>query len=280
MAYAIVASKWLGDKKYIEAVLDSADDLAALGSGYAPDSRAIVAEGGAAYMTDASGHWQELGSPGGGGGSSVTVEPLTVTQNGTQTAPSGKAYSPVTANVPNSYGASDEGKVVSNGALVAQTAHAPVTANGTIDTTLNNSVTVNVPNPNYVETINGTVGNPFGNRGIELIEALKNNNVSMILDATTTVDDKTIHINGALHYNEQTGDDGLQYAALHFGDELFVKPLNLGYLEWDIIDGSIELAGVLMVIPRTGSPTTTAVSLFEADSAILTIIHHPLPSNG
>lgn len=34
------------------------------------------------------------------GGSSITVEPLTVTQNGTQTAPSGKAYSPVTVNVP------------------------------------------------------------------------------------------------------------------------------------------------------------------------------------
>lgn len=81
----------------------------------------------------------------GGGGSSITVEPLTVTTNGTTTAPSGTAYSPVTANVPNSYGASDEGKVVNNGALVAQTAHAPVTANGTIDTTLNNSVTVAVP---------------------------------------------------------------------------------------------------------------------------------------
>lgn len=36
----------------------------------------------------------------GGGGSSVTVEPLTVTQNGTTTAPSGKAYSPVTVDVP------------------------------------------------------------------------------------------------------------------------------------------------------------------------------------
>lgn len=36
----------------------------------------------------------------GGGGSSITVEPLTVTENGTQTAPSGKAYSPVTVNVP------------------------------------------------------------------------------------------------------------------------------------------------------------------------------------
>lgn len=44
----------------------------------------------------------------------------------------------------NQYAAADEGKVVSNGALVAQTAHAEVTQNGTIDTTLNNSVLVNV----------------------------------------------------------------------------------------------------------------------------------------
>ena len=36
----------------------------------------------------------------GGGGSSVTVEPLTVTENGTTTAPSGKAYNPVTVDVP------------------------------------------------------------------------------------------------------------------------------------------------------------------------------------
>ncbi len=83
---------------------------------------------------------------GGGGGGDITVEELNVTENGTTTAPAGKAYSPVTVNVPNSYTAGDEGKVVSNSALVAQTAHAEVTSNGTIDTTLNNSVVVNVPN--------------------------------------------------------------------------------------------------------------------------------------
>ncbi len=33
-------------------------------------------------------------------GGSVTVEPLSVTENGTYTAPTGKAYSPVTVNVP------------------------------------------------------------------------------------------------------------------------------------------------------------------------------------
>ena len=116
----------------------------------------------------------------GGAGPSVTVEPLTVTQNGTTTAPSGKAYSPVTTNVPNSYGASDEGKVVSNGALVAQTAHAPVTANGTIDTTLNNSVRVNLPNTYTVTTIEGTVAEPFGDENYsKLIADLENGKVAI-----------------------------------------------------------------------------------------------------
>ena len=85
-----------------------------------------------------------MGKAASGGGGDITVEPLSVTENGTTTAPSGKAYSPVTVNVPNSYAAGDEGKVVSNGELVAQTAHAEVTENGTIDTTLNNSVVVHV----------------------------------------------------------------------------------------------------------------------------------------
>ena len=40
-----------------------------------------------------------------GGGSGVVAEPLAVTENGVYTAPSGKAYSPVTVNVPS--GATD-----------------------------------------------------------------------------------------------------------------------------------------------------------------------------
>lgn len=96
----------------------------------------------------------------GGGGvdpESITLRTLNVSQNGTTNAPSGTAYNKVVANVPNTYSASDEGKVVSNGSLVSQTAHAEVTANGTIDTTLNNSVTVNVPQgvtPTGTKTIN------------------------------------------------------------------------------------------------------------------------------
>lgn len=96
----------------------------------------------------------------GGGGvdpESITLVTLNVSQNGTTNAPSGKAYNKVVANVQNSYGASDEGKVVSNGALVSQTAHAEVTQNGTIDTTLNNSVVVNVPDGFPTDTASGAI---------------------------------------------------------------------------------------------------------------------------
>ena len=54
-----------------------------------------------------------------------------------------KTYEFASVNVPNSYAAGDEGKVVSNGALVAQTSDT-VTTNNTYDTTLINSLTVNV----------------------------------------------------------------------------------------------------------------------------------------
>lgn len=95
----------------------------------------------------------------GGGGSSVTVESLSVTQNGTYTADTGKAYSPVEVNVANSYTQSDEGKVVSSGALVSQSS-TTYTSNNTYDTTLVNSVTVNVPSLNIADEL--AKGNPSG----------------------------------------------------------------------------------------------------------------------
>lgn len=78
-----------------------------------------------------------------GGGGGVTVEPITIMENKTVEAPEGTAYNPVTVNVPNTYAAGDEGKVVSQGALVAQTS-TTITENGTVDTTLNNQVVVDV----------------------------------------------------------------------------------------------------------------------------------------
>lgn len=77
------------------------------------------------------------------GGSTLVQK--SITANGTYNASEDNAdgYSQVVANVPNSYAQADEGKVVSNGALVAQTS-ATKTENGTYDTTLNNQIVVNV----------------------------------------------------------------------------------------------------------------------------------------
>ena len=63
-----------------------------------------------------------------------------ITTNGTHDVTN---FASAEVAVPNSFSASDEGKVVSGGALVAQTAQT-VTENGTYDTTLKNSVVVNV----------------------------------------------------------------------------------------------------------------------------------------
>lgn len=80
-----------------------------------------------------------------GGSSAPNLGSKTITANGTYLASADNldGYDEVTANVPNTYAAADEGKVVNNGALTAQTSRS-VTTNGTYDTTLNNEVVVNV----------------------------------------------------------------------------------------------------------------------------------------
>ena len=80
-----------------------------------------------------------------GGGESATLIDKDISTNGTYNASSDSAdgYKKVVVDVANSYAAGDEGKVVSNGALVAQTSDT-VTTNDTYDTTLINSLTVNV----------------------------------------------------------------------------------------------------------------------------------------
>lgn len=68
-----------------------------------------------------------------------------ITRNGTYIAANDGAdgYSTVTVDVTPEFTAADEGKVVENGALIAQTSLS-VTENGTYNTTKNNEVVVNV----------------------------------------------------------------------------------------------------------------------------------------
>lgn len=75
--------------------------------------------------------------------SAVDTGTKSITANGNNQDVVG--YAAVNVNVPNTYSAGDEGKVVDDGALVAQTAHAdvtPTTSDQTIDTTTNNSIKV------------------------------------------------------------------------------------------------------------------------------------------
>lgn len=87
-----------------------------------------------------------LGKKAGGGGGEAVLVNKDISANGTYNASSDNAdgYKKVVVDVPNSYGAGDEGKVVSNGALVAQGSET-VTENGTYDTTLVDEVEVDVP---------------------------------------------------------------------------------------------------------------------------------------
>lgn len=79
------------------------------------------------------------------GGKPSTLTEKTITTNGGYSASDDGAdgYSTVTVNVPNSYTAADEGKVVHDGALTAQTT-ADITSNGVVDTTFINEVNVHV----------------------------------------------------------------------------------------------------------------------------------------
>lgn len=78
-------------------------------------------------------------------GSTAVLISKTITANGEYDAEDDEAdgYSDVTVNVPNSYVAADEGKVVDNGALVAQGSQT-ITQNGTYDTTLISELIANI----------------------------------------------------------------------------------------------------------------------------------------
>lgn len=125
------------EKEYLEINCLSTDTKPT--DGMITGSKLVEIDTGKRFLFDeVSEDWYEQPASGG-----VEVESLPVTVNGTYTAPEGKAYSPVTVNVPNTYAAGDEGKVVSGGALVSQSSDT-VTENGTVDTTLISSLTVNV----------------------------------------------------------------------------------------------------------------------------------------
>ena len=83
-------------------VCDTEDDVLTLPTDVAFGSEAFCIENGKTYILETDGDWVEKTAS--SGGETITVEPLSVVENGTTTAPEGTAYNPVIVNVPSAGG--------------------------------------------------------------------------------------------------------------------------------------------------------------------------------
>ena len=128
----------------------------------------------------------------------TTVKPssTSITYNDLNTI----GYNEINVDVPNTYTVEDEGKVVNNATLVAQTAMpTEITANDTYDTTLYNSIIVNVPDivghtfivatiPNAVVTVTNA-SNTYTETADNVGEALFKSVAAGTYNVTATYDD-------------------------------------------------------------------------------------------
>lgn len=132
---------------YAQAVVNVPNTYTAADEGKVVDDGALVSQGSVEYTANGTYDTTLISSVevSVSGGEPTGTKEISITSNGTTTENvASYAYAEITANVPNTYAAADEGKVVDDGALVAQTS-VTKTTNGTYDTTLNNEVTINVP---------------------------------------------------------------------------------------------------------------------------------------
>ena len=158
----------------------------------------------------------------------MEVEALSVTENNVYTAPSGKAYSPVT---------------------------------------------VAVPNPNYVETITGTLANPFGDYTVGRLAYLANiaNNINMFM----VVDGSSLSL-GVYPLSQMKPMDVNDYNKLFFGAVYLPSDTSKSM----VADLHYNTSGLSSAKIMDGITTPTDMSPY-ANYIIttLTIIHHPLPED-
>lgn len=123
----------------------------------------------------------------------VTNVPASAVDSGTKNINSNGThnvvgYASANVNVPNTYSQSDEGKVVSNGALVSQSS-ATYTENGTYDTTLKNEVVVDVQSGGGITKVEGdfTIASESNYNSPTITHNLGTQKIGVLIYPTTTL---------------------------------------------------------------------------------------------
>ena len=173
----------------------------------------------------------------------------------------GYASASITASVPNSYSASDEGKVVSSGALVAQTAHAdvtPTTSDQTIDTTTNNSIKVKgdadlvAGNIKKDVEIFGVTGSYEGSGGgYDLLDIVTRAEPTgdVVLDSTSNFNVRTYFFQNYTGITSFSSNKALQlhgYAFQNCSNMTSVNCPNCSKLEGSVFEGCSKLASITL----------------------------------
>lgn len=137
-----------------------------------------------------------------------------------------------------------------------------ITENGTYDPPAGKGfgkVTADVPNPNSVETITGTLANPWGDYSLtEIANMIISNNASIRLSSIVTN-------NVALPVTEKNGSVGVQ--AITF---ISTTPETAGVLAWSTTQNKFFV---------WSHDTDTTTQIPDTTPCIVTIIHHPLPED-
>lgn len=187
---------------------------------------------------------------------------ISISSNGTTTHDVvGYASASITAAVPNSYSAGDEGKVVSSGALVSQTTHAdvtPTTSDQTIDTTTNNSIKVkgdadliagNIKKD--VEIFGVTGSYEGGGGGYDLLDIVKRTEPSgdVVLNSDSNFNVRTYFFQGYTGITSFSSNKAQQlhgYAFQNCSNMTSVSCPNCTKLEQSVFEGCSKLASITL----------------------------------